>query len=628
MFSIIRRPITVSFITLTLLLLAPALTAVAGAYPASQEKEGAKEKKEKKEKKDDKDEKEKPGKQEREYQKIKRYSLEKYQKDSSFRDAVEEAYRHKQREHSQYAYYINTRDAQDEQVTRTGDKLKVEDTLYDNPLVQDYVNRVGQSLVPKNSTHLYAFKVTLNPVPEARSLSTGTVYVSSGLLSLIDNEAQLSYILSHEIAHIEKEHWHEDVLVQLGLEEYNENQKQKRGLIGGITKVGLSVFTGGLANSYGAAALAAIYADLALPTVLKLAVPDAVVSWDKAQEDEADQLAIEYMFQRNYDPREVPKFYATLKGTSGRDRRAGYGFIADANRVVERVQQVDQIVGGLGNLISNRSGQLYYGAVNLSTQRQMNAMMAESQERARQSLVTSTTPAAPGKQLDLAHDATGRSAGLAEKVNSGQMSADIQAKIDAGEIIGNTGEFQAVMAELKRDNGIRAYYYDMFQMARDNLQESLMIRSNDPQAHLYYGKVLKLTARTLAEKSRALAEFRQAIELDRRRVLPESHLHRALAMMLSKDPAQTREIVESLKEYISIYQREHGGQLPPNMDVIYDYMQEAGEMNWAVRPATNISTKNIEPITTASGAGARPAETTATPSADTPNQPRPRSRKP
>ncbi|HEX5734229.1 MAG TPA: hypothetical protein VF131_15450 [Blastocatellia bacterium] len=44
----------------------------------------------------------------------------------------------------------------------------------------------------------------------------------------------------------------------------------------------------------------------------------------------------------------------------------------------------------------------------------------------------------------------------------------------------------------------------MFQMARDNLEDPLMIRSNDPQAHLYYGKVLKLTARTGAEKQRAL----------------------------------------------------------------------------------------------------------------------------
>lgn len=176
------------------------------------------------------------------------------------------------------------------------------------------------------------------------------------------------------------------------------------------------------------------------------------------------------------------------------------------------------------------------------------------------------------------------------------------------------------MAELKRDNGIRAYYYDMFHMARENLQGSLMIRSNDPQAHLYYGKVLKLTARTAADKSRALQEFRLAIEFDKRLVLPESHLHRALAMMESGDATQTREIVDSLKQYVSLYQREHGGALPPNMDVIYDYMQEAGELVWVARPAINISTKNIDPINTAAGGGARSAEP-AQPPQDQPARP-------
>jgi predicted Zn-dependent protease len=622
MFDSIRRPLIASLLAIALLAVAPSPAAARVLSTGSvQEKESSKDKKDKKEKKDEKEDKDKQTKQEREYQKIKRFSIEKYQKEPSFRDSVEESYRQKQREHSDYAYYINTRDAEDQQVTRSGDKLKVEDTLYDNPMVQDYVNRVGQSLIPKDSTRLYAFKVMLKPVPEARSLSTGTVYVSSGLISLIDNEAQLAYVLSHEIAHIEKEHWHEDVLVQLGQEEYNEKQKEKRGLIGGIAKIGLSMATGGLANSYGAAALAAFYAELALPTILKLTIPNSVVTWDKAQEDEADQLALQYMLNRSYDPREVPKFYASLKNTSGRDRRVGLGYMADATRVVERVQQVDQLIGGLGNAFS--SGGLYYGAVNLSMQRQMNAATASSQQQISAATATaqgsSGRPSDPGKTLDPARDAERRGA-QAEKALSGQLSADIQAKIDAGEIIGDTAQFKAVMAELKRDNGIRAYYYDMFQMARENLQDSLMIRSNDPQAHLYYGKVLKLTARTPADKSRALSEFRQAIDLDKRLVLPESHLHRALAMMESKDVTRTRDIVESLKQYVSLFQREHGGALPPNMDVIYDYMQEAGELVWVARPATNVSTKNIDPINTSAGSGSRqaepvqaPPETTASP---------------
>ncbi|HEX8091391.1 MAG TPA: M48 family metalloprotease [Blastocatellia bacterium] len=201
-----------------LLVTATAVPTAARSDERPQEKDSSKDKKDKKEKKDDKDDKDKPSKQEREYQKIKQYSEELYSKDAAFHDAVEEAYRQKQREHSEFAFDVNTRDASDEKIMRTGDKLKVFDTLYDNPLVQDYVNRLGQSIVPKNSTRLYAFKVTLNPIPEARSLSTGTIYVSSGLISLADNEAQLAYILGHEIAHVEKDHWHDDVLVAHGMD--------------------------------------------------------------------------------------------------------------------------------------------------------------------------------------------------------------------------------------------------------------------------------------------------------------------------------------------------------------------------------------------------------------------------
>ncbi len=45
-----------------------------------------------------------------------------------------------------------------------------------------------------------------------------------------------------------------------------------------------------------------------------------------------------------------------------------------------------------------------------------------------------------------------------------------------------------------------------------------------------------------------------------------------------------------------LYQREHGGQLPSNMPIVYDYLLLAGENNWFVPPAVNVSTKNVEAI--------------------------------
>jgi predicted Zn-dependent protease len=525
-----------------------------------------------------KDDKPKLSKEEREYQKIKKFSLDLYLKDAEFRDAVEDAYLQKQREHSEYAYYINTRNPASQQVTRDGDKLRVEYALYDNPLAQDYVNRVGQSLVPNGSTRLYTFRIMLNPIPESRALSTGTVYVSSGLLSIIDNEAQLAYVLGHEIGHVEKEHWKEDMLVIKGAKPYNDKQAQKRAIWGAVIGVVASVVGGGDAG-----VLAYAYST----SVLKSIVPNAITSWDRLQEDEADQLGLKYMLDRNYDAREVPKFYANLRRTSSLDPRVRLGFIADKDRIDEREEQVKSLIGN-----SNATQKsVYVGATDL----------------------------APGKMLDPSQNASGR-AETAQRAITGTLASDIQAKLDAGELIGNSAEFEAVMAGINRDNGVRAYYFDMFKMARENLEESLRIRSNDPYAHYYYGKILKLTARTSQEKLRALGEFAQAIQLDKRRVIAEPHLYRALSMIDTKDSSQTQEIVNGLKDYIAIYQREHSGTLPPNMDVIYDYMQEAGEMAWTATPAVNVSTKGIDPIGTRTDVSRSVAAPTESQQPGTPTQ--------
>jgi len=410
-------------------MVAPVLASARGKTSPKETYAGQDKKDKKSDKKDDQP---KLSKEEKEYQKIKKFSQDLYlnPKETEFREAVDEAYLQKQREHSEYAYYINTRNPAIQQVTRDardGDKLRVEYALYDNPLAQDYVNRVGQSLVPNGSTRLYTFRIILNPIPESRALSTGTVYVSTGLLSVIDNEAQLAYVLGHEIGHVEREHWKEDVLVIKGAKPYNEKQAQKRALWGLVIGVVAGAVGGGdagmIAYSYSA-------------SVLKSIVPNAITSWDRLQEDEADQLGLKYMLERSYDVREVPKFYASLRRTSSLDPRVRLGFIADKDRINEREEQVKSLIGSS----SATQKTVYVGATDL----------------------------APGKMLDPSLN-SGARAEAAQKAITGTLDSDIQAKLDAGELIGNSAEFEAVMAGISRDNGVRAYYFDMFRMAREIL---------------------------------------------------------------------------------------------------------------------------------------------------------------
>lgn len=550
-----------------------------GVHPQQDKKDKAE--------KSSKDEKKTLSKPERKWLEIYHFSKQRYDSDPDFRLEVDEGYRKMQREQSEYAFSINMRDPKWGQLMMTPDAQKAYLTLYDNPLAQDYINRVGQSLVPAGSDKLYAFKILLNPIPEARSLSTGTIYISTGLLASIDNEAQLAYVLGHEIAHVDKEHWKDDVLVATGQKAWNEKQQDKQEKLNFIQQT-VGKVAGQFSGGYLPMAGAGIFFDAGLPTVFKLAEPNAVVSWDRQQEDQADEASLHYMLDRKYDAREVPKLYEKLRGFSQRDRRASLGFIASVARLAEREPYLTAMIGPMvtAAMSGSASNMLNVGATTFSLRQQMKQT---------QDTVTREQPKEePGKALNPMANSAAREQEIQKNID-GVNASRIKELLDAGDLIGSTAEFQAVMASIRRDNGIRAFQYDMFQMARENLQESISIRSNDPYAHYYYGKVLKLTARTLGEKQRALEEFALAIDLDKRKVLAEPYLYRALAMIDSRE-SQTHEIIENLKEFVLLYQRQHAGSLPSNIDLIYDYMQDAGEISWTAIPAMNVSTKNIDPI--------------------------------
>ncbi|MGH9665336.1 MAG: hypothetical protein ACRD9L_13015 [Bryobacteraceae bacterium] len=74
-------------------------------------------------------------------------------------------------------------------------------------------------------------------------------------------------------------------------------------------------------------------------------------------------------------------------------------------------------------------------------------------------------------------------------------------------------------------------------------------------------------------------------------------------MIRDDNPSENGKIVKELKTYVTLYQREHGGQVPSNMPVIYDYLLLAGDSNWFVPPTINVSTKNVEAIQVVAATG-------------------------
>src|SRR5688572_27100179 len=80
--------------------------------------------------------------------------------------------------------------------------------LYPDEQVQRYVNDVGMSLVRYAGRQdlPWQFRVIESDQINAFALPGGFVYITSGLLSNLENEAQLASILGHEIGHVTERH--------------------------------------------------------------------------------------------------------------------------------------------------------------------------------------------------------------------------------------------------------------------------------------------------------------------------------------------------------------------------------------------------------------------------------------
>ncbi len=400
--------------------------------------------------------------------------------------------------------------------------------LYNNPILQQYLNNIGQKIVPKDSPNTYSFKLLLDPMPRAESFSTGSIYVSTGLVAMLDNEAQLAYILGHEIAHVEKNHFYNEIRNEILEEELYKSKEadveKKKAILGAVTAVAGAGIGAGIGGRAGAFTGAGIFAGGLVAGQLLFRNKMTVTEWSTVYENEADDAGFKYMLDQNYDVREVPRLYVRLDNTVTRDSRVGLGFIGRLSRVKERGAHAQELL-------------------------------------------------------------------------SGSFKETLDQKLKAGGLTGSSPEFSLIMSALKRDNGIIALDYDLYDVARDNLEEAVNLRSNDARAQLYLGKVISLTARTPADRQQATADFLKSIQYDEGRgAYPDPHLEHAISLIAEKNSANTDEIRKELQTYVALYQREHMGQLPVNMPILYDYFTLAGDTSWYVPPAAVVSTKNVEAL--------------------------------
>lgn len=158
--------------------------------------------------------------------------------------------------------------------------------LVTDPVVNEYINRIGQNLV-KNSDAKVPFTIKVLDTDEinAMALPGGFFYVNSGLILACDSEDELAGVMAHEISHVAAHH--------AAREMTKMNYMQ-------LGQIPLIIFTQGTWTGYG------IY------EASQLAVPLTFLQFSREYEAEADFLGIQYMYKAGYDPQGMVSIFEKL----------------------------------------------------------------------------------------------------------------------------------------------------------------------------------------------------------------------------------------------------------------------------------------------------------------------------
>ena len=166
--------------------------------------------------------------------------------------------------------------------------------LYQDPELQAYVSRLGKELAARSERpHLpWTFRVVDDASVNAFALPGGFIYVTRGIMTHLNSEAELISVLGHEIGHVTARHSVSQIskaqLAQIGLVLAMILQPEAAAAYGDLAQTGLSVL---------------------------------FLKYGRDDERQADDLGLRYMVQNGYDPRSMPEVFDVLGRVSeGRGR--------------------------------------------------------------------------------------------------------------------------------------------------------------------------------------------------------------------------------------------------------------------------------------------------------------------
>jgi len=157
--------------------------------------------------------------------------------------------------------------------------------VVDDPVIAEYVNRVGQNLVRNSDAKVpFTIKVLDSEEVNAFALPGGFFFVNSGLIMKADSEAELAGVMAHEIAHVAARHG---------------TRQATRGQLVNLASIPL-IFMGG-------------WTGYAVRQAAGLAIPLGFLSFSRGFESEADLLGLEYLYKTGYDPTAFVDFFEKIQ---------------------------------------------------------------------------------------------------------------------------------------------------------------------------------------------------------------------------------------------------------------------------------------------------------------------------
>ena len=227
-------------------------------------------------------------------------------------------------------------------------KLVAEVALYEDPLLVDYLEGIVAGLTPPAmaaNRHLsYRVTVVEDPTLNAFAYPHGALFVHTGLLARMENEAQLATVLGHEMSHVEYRHM---------LRQRRSAQNKQIALAAAAVAAAV-VLADAEADAWGdgdwgEAAMIGVLGEAILSLGLQLAFVAAVNGYGRELELEADQGGFRKLSAAGYDVAQAPRVYEILlEGAGGEAGKVETFFFGSHPRLSERVASANEFVASRG----------------------------------------------------------------------------------------------------------------------------------------------------------------------------------------------------------------------------------------------------------------------------------------